>query len=88
MTNVAVNAVRNEPMALAQFECDRPVRAQVRVRTVEEPESRCETGGTGDKRSGAKRVFRGRKYRRRDPDEWYEEADPCQCQQENLRVPL
>src|SRR5262245_10486265 len=84
MPNAAINTLRNESVVLTHVERDRPERAQACVRTIEEPETRRETGDAGDERSGAKRVFREGERRCHNPKKRYEKTNPCKCQQNHF----
>ena len=56
VADAAINALRDESMLFSYLERDRPVRAKVRVRPVEQPEAHHEAQDAGDERAGAKRI--------------------------------
>ena len=52
-----INASGDEAMLLSHLQCDRPIRTEVNVRAVEEPETDHETHHTGNERTDVKRIF-------------------------------
>ena len=68
VANPAIDPLCDQSMPVAHLQGDRPVRAKVRVRPVEEPEADHQAHHTGDEQAGAQRVLSERKRWRRDPD--------------------
>src|SRR5207248_2416828 len=63
---------------------DRPVRPEIRVRPVEEPEPERHARGAGDEGDRTKGVVRELEPRSRDPGEREEEAHPGERQEDRL----
>ena len=63
VTDGAVDAVGHQLVVLADFERNRPVRAEVDVRAVKEPETDNEAYNTGQERHEAKGIVSHRKDR-------------------------
>ena len=84
MAHAAVDALGHEAVPLADLERDRPVRPEVRVRPVEEPEPERHARVAGDEGDRTKGVVRELEPRSRDPGEREEEAHPGERQEDRL----
>src|SRR5262249_39911092 len=70
------------------LERKRPVRAEVRVRSLEEPQPQREPHSACEKRDRAKCIVRPSEQRCSDPDQWKEEGEPRDRQEDDLKLPL
>ena len=64
MTNVTVDTARNQSMIVAKLQSDRPIRSEIRMRSVEQRETQCVAHDTCGEWTGAKRIVRERQYGR------------------------
>src|SRR4029450_4727203 len=85
VADTSINALRNELMLFPYLQGDRPIRAKVSVRAVEEPAADDQARHTADERAVPQRVLSQRERRRYDPDQRDEESHPGQNQEPGLQ---
>src|SRR4029450_14094794 len=85
VADTSINALRNELMLFPYLQGDRPIRAKVSVRAVEEPEADDQARHTADERAVPRRELSERERRRHDPDQRNEESYPGENQEPGLQ---